>query len=231
MFTTENKNCLDFETMKRLFYNIGNNIMRSFQGRNLLWHFVAVAATYMFVVSDFDWEYFQFFQGTQIYYFMFSAAAIGGIMPFITPVGMLIIGKARKSANLVNAAFAVGQAAILGSFISSLYKTFTGRLHPSITQISNIDISHTFQFGFLRGGIFWGWPSSHTTIAFAMVATIWALYPKNKLLKVLTILYAFYIGIGVSMTIHWFSDFAAGAIIGAVIGTVVGNSFKKLQNR
>jgi len=27
------------------------------------------------------------------------------------------------------------------------------------------------------------------------------------------------------MTIHWFSDFVAGAIIGAVIGAVVGKSF------
>jgi len=39
------------------------------------------------------------------------------------------------------------------------------------------------------------------------------------------ILYAFYVGIGVSLTIHWFSDFAAGAIIGSVIGAVVGKSF------
>ena len=39
------------------------------------------------------------------------------------------------------------------------------------------------------------------------------------------ILYAFYVGIGVSMTIHWFSDFAAGAIIGSVIGAVVGKCF------
>jgi len=27
------------------------------------------------------------------------------------------------------------------------------------------------------------------------------------------------------MTIHWFSDFLAGAILGSVIGTVVGKSF------
>jgi membrane-associated phospholipid phosphatase len=39
------------------------------------------------------------------------------------------------------------------------------------------------------------------------------------------ILYACYVGLGVSMTIHWFSDFAAGAIIGSVIGAVVGKGF------
>jgi membrane-associated phospholipid phosphatase len=42
----------------------------------------------------------------------------------------------------------------------------------------------------------------------------------------LAILYAFYVGMGVSMTIHWFSDFVAGAIIGSVIGAVVGKSFR-----
>ena len=35
--------------------------------------------------------------------------------------------------------------------------------------------------------------------------------------------------IGVSMTIHWFSDFTAGAIIGTVIGAVVGRSFSRSQ--
>jgi hypothetical protein len=36
------------------------------------------------------------------------------------------------------------------------------------------------------------------------------------------------------MTIHWFSDFAAGAIIGSVIGAVVGKNFcseKKIQQK
>jgi hypothetical protein len=34
-----------------------------------------------------------------------------------------------------------------------------------------------------------------------------------------------YVGVGISMTIHWFSDFVAGTIIGSVIGDVVGKSF------
>ena len=103
------------------------------------------------------------------------------------------------------------------------YKAFTGRAHP--THNVGADISHVFHFGFLRGGVFWGWPSSHTTIAFAMAVTVFTLYPKQRWLGLLAILYAFYVGIGVSMTIHWFSDFVAGAIIGSVIGTVVGKSF------
>ncbi|HXB59002.1 MAG TPA: phosphatase PAP2 family protein, partial [Candidatus Acidoferrales bacterium] len=85
--------------------------------------------------------------------------------------------------------------------------------------------SHIFRFGFMRGGIFWGWPSSHTTTAFAMAFTLFTLFHRKKLLQVVVITYAFYIGVGVSMTIHWFSDFVAGAIIGMVIGITVGKSY------
>ena len=89
-----------------------------------------------------------------------------------------------------------------------------------------MDSSHGFQFGFLRGGVFWGWPSSHTTIAFAMMLCLVALYPKNRWLMVGALLYAFYVGFAVSVTIHWLSEFVAGAIIGSVIGIVVGRSFR-----
>jgi hypothetical protein len=41
----------------------------------------------------------------------------------------------------------------------------------------------------------------------------------------LAIGYALYVGIGVSMAIHWLSNFVAGAILGTVIGGVVGESF------
>jgi membrane-associated phospholipid phosphatase len=60
-------------------------------------------------------------------------------------------------------------------------------------------------------------------MAFALIA----LHPKRKVIVTFALVYAFYIGIGVAMRIHWFSEFVAGAIIGAVIGTVVGKSFKK----
>ena len=59
-----------------------------------------------------------------------------------------------------------------------------------------------------------------------MMACLIALWPKNKPLVFFALLYAFYIGLGVSVTIHWLSEFVAGAIIGSVIGTVEGRSFK-----
>lgn len=121
-------------------------------------------------------------------------------------------------------AWALGQAALIGYLVSSFYKALTGRIPPPSTAV--LDVSRQFNFGFLREGIFWGWPSSHTTVAFAMAFALIALYPKNKIVKSLSLIYALYIGIGVSFDIHWFSEFIAGAIIGAVIGLTVGKSFR-----
>lgn len=212
---------------RTIFYKFGTNIADSFKGYNFLWHSVAIVSTYIIVVSDFDFKYYQFFHNSSLYYFAFTAAAFGGLLPILVPVVLLTLEKVRKSTFYLNIVYALAQAAILGSLISAFYKMLTGRLHPIINQIAITDITHIFRFGLFQGGVFWGWPSSHTTVAFAMAFTLWMLFPKNRILKVLTLVYAFFIGLGVSMTIHWFSDFVAGAIIGTVIGIVVGKSFKK----
>jgi len=227
--------------MKSFFYKFGKNIIDSFRGRNLIYHLVAIGSTYFIVVSGFDWKYFQFFADSPLASVLFSAAIVGGLAAILIPVVILIIGKIRKNAQLLNTGFALGQATVLGFLISTSYKIFTGRIPPPLNHLGSaiiditplnhissalVDISRMFQFGLFRGGIFWGWPSSHTTIAFTMAFALWTLYPKNKIVRVLALVYALYIGIGVSMTIHWFSDFAAGAIIGAVIGIVVGRAFK-----
>jgi membrane-associated phospholipid phosphatase len=166
---------------------------------------------------------------------LFPSIIIGAVVPILIPLGLLLIGKIRKSKSIwegkkiMNTAWAIGQAALLGSIISSLYKAFTGRIQPDLSNFVT-DISNNFQFGFWNHGIFWGWPSSHTTIAFAMAVTLIILYPRNKIIKYLALLYALYIGVGVSIDIHWFSEFIAGAIIGSVIGVVVGKSFKEKLN-
>jgi membrane-associated phospholipid phosphatase len=62
-----------------------------------------------------------------------------------------------------------------------------------------------------------------------MAVTLFRLFPKQRWLGFVAITYSLYVGIGVSMTIHWFSDFIAGAIIGTVVGVVVGKSFWRDQ--
>jgi membrane-associated phospholipid phosphatase len=124
---------------------------------------------------------------------------------------------------------ALGQAAIDAAVITSVLKAFTGRPGPQHNLRSN-DYSNEFRFGFLRGGIYQGWPSSHTAAAFAMATTLIGLYPDNSAIKICGLTYATLIGVGVSTNIHWFSDVVAGGLIGYAIGTIVGNDYRNLLN-
>jgi membrane-associated phospholipid phosphatase len=65
-----------------------------------------------------------------------------------------------------------------------------------------------------------------------MALAIWTLFPKNKIIRFIALAYAFYVGIGTAVSsIHWFSEFVAGAIIGSVIGIVVGKSYLAIYER
>jgi len=212
--------------MRQFFFSLPLNIIGSFKGSKLIWHAVAIILTFVLVWSDFDWVYFRTTRNHELLLSMWPAVVIGQLVPLTVPLYLLLIGYLIPNAVATRTGWATGQAALLGWFIASVYKAFTGRYHPP--HDLSVDTSQIFRFGFMRGGIFWGWPSSHTVTAFAMAVTVFTLFPKHTRLRFLTIVYAFYIGIGVSITIHWFSDFVAGAIIGSVIGVTVGKSFSRV---
>lgn len=212
--------------MKMFFYEIGHNAVGAFRGRNILLHLLAIVLTYVIVMSGLDWNYFVAIQASAIGVYLWPAIALGGLVPLLLPLVFIAFARSRTLSALTNRGYAIAQAAFLGLAISSLYKVFTGRIPPMRHMLGAMtDISHQFQFGFMRGGVFWGWPSSHTTVAFAMMTALIVLYPKNKRVHLFALLYAFYVGIGVSVGIHWFSEFVAGALIGTAIGTTVGRSF------
>ncbi len=215
--------------MDTLFYRLGRHFIASFFPRTLSFHIAAMSLTYMLVMSGFDWWYFRSVQVVWLDRLLFPAVVIGGLFPLLVPLMLALIARVTRTHSLAHSASALGQAALLGVVISSLYTVFTGRLQPDLSNTIT-DISHHFQFGFLNHGIFWGWPSSHTTIAFAMAVTLAMLYRKNKVVIVFVLLYALYIGIGISIQIHWFSDFIAGALIGTAIGLVVGTGFRNIKN-
>jgi membrane-associated phospholipid phosphatase len=189
----------------------------------MAWNLVAILFTFILVRSGFDWRYFLATRNPALRSWMWPAVVIGMFLPICLPFIVLVVGFIARNAKVVLTGWAIGQAEIIGALITAACKALTGRAHPS--HYVGADISHVFHFGFLRGGVFWGWPSSHTTIAFAMAVTVYLLCPKQRWLGWVALLYAFYVGIGVSMTIHWYSDFVAGAIIGSVVGTVVGKGF------
>jgi membrane-associated phospholipid phosphatase len=213
--------------MKQFLSTLPRNLLDCFRGRMILWHLCAIILTFILATSGFDWLYFASTRNPILRSWMFPAVPIGGLLPVALPLVLFAIGSITRSAQTTLTAWAVGQAELVGAIVAAAYKSVTGRAHPS--HGVGADLSHVFRFGFLRGGVFWGWPSSHTTIAFAMAVTIFRLFPRQRWLGYVAIAYALYIGIGVSMTIHWFSDFAAGAILGTVIGAVVGKSFLRGQ--
>lgn len=213
--------------MRRFCLTFPGNLAACFKWPMIIGHLLAAGLTACLVLSGFDWQYFSATRHSALLSWAFTAAPIGGLIPLALPVALFLVGILFKSPMTTMTGWAISQAELIGSIVSSAYKAFTGRVHPPLSMWTEAgpDLSHGFRFGFLRGGVFWGWPSSHTTIAFAMAFTVFTLFPRRRWLGLLAIGYALYIGIGVSMTIHWFSDFVAGMIIGTMIGVAVGKSF------
>jgi membrane-associated phospholipid phosphatase len=219
--------------MPALFHRLPRNLVSIFSGRNLVWHALAIALTAGIVMSGGDWAYYRATRRVIFLRAAIPAIGLGTLLPVLLPLGLLVAGAIEKKRRLVTTGWALGQSALLAWMVASAYKALTGRAPPPMDWRwgtsgagSLIDTSHGFRFGFMRGGVFWGWPSGHTTVAFATMLCLVALYPKNKPLVFAALLYAFYVGLSVSVSIHWLSEFVAGAIIGSVIGTVVGRSFK-----
>lgn len=210
--------------MKKFLKTLPSNFLRSFWGKFLVWHIVAIALTYIIVTSGLDWWWFLHTRSSVLNAVSFPAILLGGLGAIILPFLLLGIGKFRKSSKITMTGWAVGQAAFLGWLISSIYKAFTGRIQPN-PQNTSTNISHQFHFGFLKHGIFWGWPSSHTTVAFAIALALVTMFPENKNMKWVALIAALYVGLGVSFNIHWFSEFIAGTIIGSAIGITVGRSW------
>lgn len=213
--------------MGHFLKTLDRNFIRVFRGKNILWHLLAVMLTYWSVVSGFDWFYFTSVRNPILNSLFFPAVIIGFFAPIVIPIILVLAGSFRRRKTMYVTGWALVQAGFLGWAISTVFKTFTGRVQPNTHNLLT-DGSTGFHFGFLQHGIFWGWPSSHTAVAFAMAITLVFLLPSQaKFWRALPLLYALYIAFGVSLSIHWFSDALAGAIIGSVIGSVVGKEFKK----
>ena len=216
-----------YSGMLRLFLRtLVPNIFGTFKGARIWLHVIAIGASVVIVESGFDWNYLLLTRHPGADAFFFPAVIIGGLVPLIVPLALMCIGAVSRMRTVYGAGWMSAQAALVGSIVSSVYKTFTGRTQPNLHQLV-IDSSHGFHFGFLQHGIFWGWPSSHTTIAFSMAVALCVAFPRRRALSVAVLLYALYVGIGVSLSIHWFSEFVAGALIGTACGLSVGTGFAK----
>lgn len=89
-----------------------------------------------------------------------------------------------------------------------------------------VDNSRAFNFGFMNEHVIGGWPSSHTTIAFALATTLSLLLPPRFYVRAILFSVALFIGVGVTFGYHWVSEFVAGACLGVAIGLVVGKHYR-----
>lgn len=216
-----------YTSLKFFVTSFFRNFFQVFSSKNLFWHILAILLTFGVVYSGFDWQYFLFMRSNLLDIIFSPAVVIGFFLPMILPLWLIFSGRRKRNIIRELYGWALTQAASLGWFVSVLYKSVTGRVQPDLMNLV-VGSSRNWNFGFWEHGIFWGWPSSHTTVAFALTTAFIVLLGKKKSgLKWVSIFYAFYVGIAVSFTVHWFSEFVAGAIIGTAIGVVVGKYWKQ----
>jgi membrane-associated phospholipid phosphatase len=214
-----------------VFYKVGDHLVGSLTVNYGLNYLLAGAGTYGIVKSGIDWRWYRNAQDHRwISDAGFVFVGIGPLASVAVPVGLYLYGRSKEDARLQYTGLALGQAAILAGVMTSALKAFTGRVPPDSPENPR-DYSGDFRFGFLRGGVYEGWPSSHTATAFAMATTLMELYPESAIIKYGGWAYASLIGLGVSTNIHWLSDAAAGALIGYAIGKSVGTGFRDLMDR
>ncbi len=214
--------------MKLFFRTLPRNILGCFKGRMLFWHLTAIILTIALIVSGLDWQYFLWAHSRTFRWWFYPAIPMGTLLPMVLPLTLFVLSRGNRSAATRRTAWAISQAVVIALVIAAGYKAITGRPRPPLEV--GTDLERLFRFGLLRGGVYWGWPSSHTTVAFAMAVTVFRLFPTPRWLRYVAMTYGFLVGFGVSMmTIHWLSDAVAGALMGTVVGMVVGTSFSRSQ--
>jgi membrane-associated phospholipid phosphatase len=229
-FTDESTPDTNLIPVTTVFYGLGRHMAGSLYYNYGLNYIVGIAATYGMVQGGVDWSWHR---NAADHPWIPSTGRIavttGPIVSVAVPLGLYLYGRSERDIGFQITGLALGQAAINAAVITSILKAFTGRPGPQHNLGPN-DYSTDFRFGFLRGGIYQGWPSSHTAAAFAMATTLIGLYPESTAIEIGGLTYAALIGIGVSTNIHWLSDVVAGGLIGYAIGTIVGNDFRNLLN-
>ncbi|HEX2869345.1 MAG TPA: phosphatase PAP2 family protein [Ignavibacteriales bacterium] len=222
----------------RIYSGLGENIVNSFKGNNLYLHAAGIVSTALIVTTGSDYYVFKYFNEHPAYG---NAARpvihFAQYFPFAVMGSLYAYGKLNTDQEAVAASFAVLQSSALALVYNSLLKAVTGRPHPNWREESDMEgLSKTFRFGFLRGGIFWGWPSGHTSSTMAVVSALTSFYPDKTWLKIVGYGYTAYMMFGVSSLnrggMHWFSDAVAAAFMSYAIGSTVGKYYRsQFENR
>jgi membrane-associated phospholipid phosphatase len=214
--------------------NLGRNISRSFIGWNSLLHLGSAGATAGLIESGADARMQKYFNcHPDLSALFFPAAMTGGLVPIGTSMGLYARGRISRKREILGAGCALIQANSLSFIKVSLLKSVTGRPYPDYWRCEDMDsLSRVFRWGFIRGGIFWGWPSGHADATMTTIACLTNYYPEKLWLRIGGYALAAYTMVGVAAVkngnMHWFSDGVAGAMMGYAVGSTVGRSFRNL---
>ncbi len=215
------------------FSNLGSNLFDIFIGPNTLLHLGAAATTVVMVHEDWDYLIYKRAQSYRKYQRYFNPTIYTGAMSWLviaTP--MLIYGLVEDKPETVGGAYAILQSTLIGITYSTILKGLTGRPGPDVKWYTDVrGQSRTFRFGYLRGGVFNGWPGGHVMNTTLTMVSLMSYYPDKWWLKVVGFLIIAYTMVGMVMTKgHWMSDNIAGFLMGYAIGSTVGQSFRNLVN-
>jgi membrane-associated phospholipid phosphatase len=220
-----------------IYSGFGNNILNSFKGNNLYLHLAGIASTFLLVTSNSDYYVHRYFNENEQYGDAARPAIrMGTYFPFVIGGTLYAYGKLRPDDEALGASFAVIQSSVIAFMYNSLLKALTGRAHPDWRNSNDMEeLSKTFNFGFWQGGIFWGWPSGHTSSTMAVVSALTNFYPDKTWLKIAGYSYVAYMIFAVSSLgrggMHWFSDAVAAALMSYAIGSTTGKFYRSKFNK
>jgi len=215
-----------------LFSGFGNNILNSFNGTNLYLQLAGVASTILLVTTNTDYHIEKYFNEHEGFgKFAVPPVRMAMLFPFVISGSLYAYGKFKPDKMAEGASFAVLQSSLIAFLYNSMLKAITGRPHPNWRNSSDMKkLSKTFRFGFMRGGVFWGWPSGHTSSTMAVVSALTNFYPNKDWLKIVGYSYVAYMIFSVSSlnrgSMHWFSDAVAAAFMSYAIGSTVGKFYR-----
>ncbi len=211
------------KTFLQQYLNILKELLRF---KFFYFYFLAIFLTAFLVFSGLDWRYFLWVMENLPHPLLFISDILGFLIAVFLPVTSFVYFKKVKT-SFAKQFFQISfYSVIVGYIVSTFIKMFTGRVSPPdhFWQTA-ADSSHLFQFGFMNEQIIGGWPSSHTTIIFALAFSLTMLYNKSHKHTFVFYVIAFFVGLGVTFGFHWLSEFVAGIILGSIIGQVVGDKF------
>ena len=212
-----------------LRWNIAAHLAASYSGWNSFAHLGGVGATWFLIETQIDarvqeWSArrHKVLSGAA----SFPALAGGFFAPALVPFYMMRSTNPR----IRKGGLAAGQAVAAALCASTLLKALSGRSAPDARRPHDVERrSRRFRFGFLRGGVFDGWPSGHAMTNMALAASLSSYFGASGRLRLCVYGWAAYVMAGVTFGarggVHWLSDAVAGGLMGWAIGTTIGKRF------